>query len=163
MAILSFLFLYAALPFAGFMVVYFQSGWAFLFILVPVGIGFGLLRAGLNQPNGANRRQFRIILWASIIMVYPLCQQGQTEMFPKQLWRIFAMVPLLYWALWMLIREISAVRATKLLENERRSSSNELPDRSVEDRLDELERLKRRDLVTPEEYATKRQEILKDL
>jgi hypothetical protein len=35
--------------------------------------------------------------------------------------------------------------------------------RSVEDRLDELERLKRRDLVTPEEYAAKRQEILKDL
>jgi hypothetical protein len=34
---------------------------------------------------------------------------------------------------------------------------------SVEDRLDELDRLKRRDLVTPEEYAAKRQEILKDL
>jgi hypothetical protein len=36
-------------------------------------------------------------------------------------------------------------------------------DRSTEDRLDELERLKRRDMVTPEEYAAKRQEILKDL
>ncbi|MCE0522177.1 MAG: hypothetical protein LV480_04630 [Methylacidiphilales bacterium] len=35
--------------------------------------------------------------------------------------------------------------------------------RSVEDRLDELERLKRRDMVTPEEYTAKRQEILKDL
>ncbi len=35
--------------------------------------------------------------------------------------------------------------------------------RTVEDRLDELERLKRRDLVTPEEYAAKRQDILKDL
>jgi len=35
--------------------------------------------------------------------------------------------------------------------------------RTVEDRLDELERLKRRDMVTPEEYAAKRQEILKDL
>jgi len=35
--------------------------------------------------------------------------------------------------------------------------------RSVEDRLDDLERLKRRDMVTPEEYAAKRQEILKDL
>ena len=34
---------------------------------------------------------------------------------------------------------------------------------SVEDRLDELERLKRRDMVTPEEYAAKRTEILKDL
>ncbi|MEJ0000549.1 MAG: hypothetical protein WDO13_16155 [Verrucomicrobiota bacterium] len=33
----------------------------------------------------------------------------------------------------------------------------------VEDRLDELERLKRRDMVTPEEYAVKRREILKDL
>ena len=33
----------------------------------------------------------------------------------------------------------------------------------VEDRLDELERLKRRDMVTHEEYAAKRQEILKDL
>jgi len=35
--------------------------------------------------------------------------------------------------------------------------------RTAEDRLDELERLKRRDMVTPEEYAAKRQEILKDL
>ena len=35
--------------------------------------------------------------------------------------------------------------------------------RSVEDRLDDLERLKRRDMVTPEEYAAKRQDILKDL
>jgi hypothetical protein len=35
--------------------------------------------------------------------------------------------------------------------------------RNVEDRLDELERLKRREMVTPEEYAAKRQEILKDL
>jgi hypothetical protein len=35
--------------------------------------------------------------------------------------------------------------------------------KAVEDRLDELERLKRRDMVSPEEYATKRQEILKDL
>jgi hypothetical protein len=35
--------------------------------------------------------------------------------------------------------------------------------RSIEDRLDELERLKRRDLVTPEEYAAKRLEILRDL
>jgi len=34
---------------------------------------------------------------------------------------------------------------------------------AVEDRLDELERLKRRDMVTPAEYAAKRQEILKDL
>ena len=34
---------------------------------------------------------------------------------------------------------------------------------SVESRLDELERLKRREMVTPEEYAAKRQEILKDL
>jgi hypothetical protein len=34
---------------------------------------------------------------------------------------------------------------------------------SAEDRLDELERLKRRDMVTAEEYAAKRQEILKDL
>jgi hypothetical protein len=34
---------------------------------------------------------------------------------------------------------------------------------SVEARLDELERLKRRDMVTSEEYAAKRQEILKDL
>ncbi len=33
----------------------------------------------------------------------------------------------------------------------------------VEDRLDELELLKRRDMVTPEEYTAKRQEILKDL
>jgi hypothetical protein len=32
-----------------------------------------------------------------------------------------------------------------------------------EDRLDELERLKRRDMVTPDEYAAKRQDILRDL
>jgi hypothetical protein len=35
--------------------------------------------------------------------------------------------------------------------------------RSVENRLDELERLNRREMVTPEEYAAKRQEILNDL
>ena len=35
--------------------------------------------------------------------------------------------------------------------------------RTIEDRLDELERLKRRDMVTPEEYSAKRIEILKDL
>jgi hypothetical protein len=34
---------------------------------------------------------------------------------------------------------------------------------SAEDRFDELERLKRRDMVTAEEYAAKRQDILKDL
>ncbi len=34
---------------------------------------------------------------------------------------------------------------------------------SAEDRLDELERLKRRDMVTAEEYAAKRLEILKSL
>jgi hypothetical protein len=34
---------------------------------------------------------------------------------------------------------------------------------SVENRLDELERLKRRDIVTAEEYAAKWQEILKRL
>ncbi len=34
---------------------------------------------------------------------------------------------------------------------------------TVEDRLDELERLKRRDMVTAEEYALKRQDILNDL
>ncbi len=48
-----------------------------------------------------------------------------------------------------------------------RQASRELPSKTrfelVEDRLDELERLKRRDMVTQEEYAAKRQEILKDL
>jgi hypothetical protein len=34
---------------------------------------------------------------------------------------------------------------------------------TAEDRFDELERLKRRQMVTPEEYAAKRQDILKDL
>jgi hypothetical protein len=34
---------------------------------------------------------------------------------------------------------------------------------TTEDRLDELERLKRREMVTAEEYAAKRQEILNDL
>jgi hypothetical protein len=41
--------------------------------------------------------------------------------------------------------------------------NNPSPLRRAEDRLDELERLKRRDMVTPEEYAAKRREILKDL
>ncbi len=43
------------------------------------------------------------------------------------------------------------------------ASQSPAPRVSTEDRLDELERLKRRDMVTPEEYATKRHEILKDL
>jgi hypothetical protein len=45
----------------------------------------------------------------------------------------------------------------------RRWAAQPTPVKSVEDRLDELERLKRRDMVTPEEYTAKRQEILKDL
>jgi hypothetical protein len=44
--------------------------------------------------------------------------------------------------------------------NRVRNLNNRAP---VEDRLDELERLKRRDMVTSEEYAAKRQEILKHL
>ena len=41
--------------------------------------------------------------------------------------------------------------------------NNPSPFRRAEDRLDELERLKRRDMVTAEEYVAKRREILKDL
>jgi hypothetical protein len=52
-----------------------------------------------------------------------------------------------------------ALFASKLLAR----PSETLNSQSAEDRLDELERLKRRDMVTPEEYAAKRQEILKDL
>jgi hypothetical protein len=44
-----------------------------------------------------------------------------------------------------------------------RSALPTLKNPSPEDRLDELERLKRRDMVTSEEYAAKRQEILEDL
>jgi hypothetical protein len=42
-------------------------------------------------------------------------------------------------------------------------STDSAKKKDVEDRLDELERLKRREMVTPEEYVAKRQEILKDL
>jgi hypothetical protein len=34
---------------------------------------------------------------------------------------------------------------------------------TVEDRFDQLERLKRRDMITADEYAAKRKQILKDL
>ena len=52
---------------------------------------------------------------------------------------------------------------SRLRNDWRRWSSRPVVIRTTEDRLDELERLKRRDMVTPEEYAAKRQEILKDL
>ena len=61
--------------------------------------------------------------------------------------------------LWLVIlftRRAKAVDAT-LLDRIKASKG------SIEDRFDELERLKRRDMVTPEEYTAKRQEILKDL
>ena len=45
----------------------------------------------------------------------------------------------------------------------RLDQENTTPVINTEDRLDDLERLKRRDMVTPEEYAAKRQDILKDL
>lgn len=54
--------------------------------------------------------------------------------------------------------EIAGSSSTKMENGPKATRSH-----SVEDRLDELERLKRRDMVTPEEYAAKRQEILKDL
>jgi hypothetical protein len=52
------------------------------------------------------------------------------------------------------------------LVNQMKAEESPLPtreSRTVEDRLDELERHKRRNMVTPEEYAAKRQDILKDL
>jgi len=65
---------------------------------------------------------------------------------------------------------IWATRVPTMEEEERRNAkwladinSDYKRVRSVEDRLDELERLKRRDMVTLEEYAAKRQEILKNL
>jgi hypothetical protein len=51
----------------------------------------------------------------------------------------------------------------ELRDNSVRDQNDQAAVYKVEDRLDELERLKRRDMVTPEEYAAKRQEILKDL
>jgi hypothetical protein len=163
MVILGFFLLLAALPFAAFMVVYFQSGWAFLFSLVPVGIGIGSIRAARHVLNDAVRRQIGIICYVLLILIFPLAVYGQMVTFPNQPWRLAVPLLPLFFAVWMLIREISAVRVAKLVEHERRSSSDELLGCSVEDRLDELERLKRRDMVTPEEYAAKRQEILKDL
>jgi len=58
---------------------------------------------------------------------------------------------------------IGVLRRLGFIANSRPPHSEFAWQASVEDRLDELERLKRRDMVTPEEYAAKRQEILKDL
>jgi hypothetical protein len=55
---------------------------------------------------------------------------------------------------------LDAIRQYKRVRTIR---DNPSPFRRAEDRLDELERLKRRDMVTAEEYAAKRQEILKSL
>ena len=156
----------AAVPFALFMVVYLQSGWGFLFGLVPFGIGIGSIRAARRKLNDTVRRQLSIIVSVLVIMLFSVGAYTQAEITPDALQyaqHIGLMLPAFLFAVWMLIREISPALATKLLKNERQSSSDELPDRSVEDRLDELERLKRRDMVTPEEYTAKRQEILKDL
>ncbi len=105
MAILGVFILVIVLPFSFFVVSNFNSGFAYLFLLVPTGIGIGSIVAGLLQFKGT-------------------------------------------------------VKFGHVVEAE-----TSIPDnpQSPEDRLDELERLKRRDMVTPEEYAAKRQEILKDL
>ena len=63
----------------------------------------------------------------------------------------FLVIPF-FQRIWNLCQQVDFLRAQTLSKK-----------RSAEDRLDELERLKRRDMVTPEEYAAKRQEILKDL
>jgi hypothetical protein len=60
--------------------------------------------------------------------------------------------------IYLVVGGLRRVRAACVIPKEVMTDS-----RSIEDRLDELERLKRRDMVTPEEYAAKRQEILKDL
>jgi hypothetical protein len=163
LSILGLLILFAAVPFAFFMAVYFQSGWGILFGLVPFGIGIGSIRAARRKLNDAVRRQLSIISWILVIMLYSVGLFAQGTITPDQPWRLALMLPVFFGAVWMLIREISVIRAAKLVENECQSSSDELAGRSIEDRLDELERLKRRDMVTPEEYAAKRQEILKDL
>jgi len=68
--------------------------------------------------------------------------------------------------LWLAYFIVSFPIIDKLSKGLRAETPPALPrhvTRSAEDRLDELERLKRRDMVTPEEYATKRAEILKDI
>ena len=61
----------------------------------------------------------------------------------------------------VLFLAISLPIQTRILKN--RAEMLQFQKRSAEDRLDELERLKRRDMVTAEEYAAKRQDILQDL
>ena len=71
----------------------------------------------------------------------------------------------LFSATFLLLVGLVAVVAVR----QRRQNSKVIPSaqfawqNSVEDRLDELERLKRRNMVTADEYAAKRQEILNDL
>lgn len=103
LAILGAFILVTVLPFGFFVTSNFNSGFAYLFLLVPAGIGAGSIIAGVLQFTGR-------------------------------------------------------VKFGRVIEAETRETAKE-----VEDRLDELERLKRRDMVTPEEYAAKRAEILKDL
>jgi len=55
------------------------------------------------------------------------------------------------------------IRRIRLVPDSGKNPIETLSSQTPEDRLDELERLKRRDMVTAEEYVAKRREILKDL
>jgi hypothetical protein len=73
------------------------------------------------------------------------------------------MVCFALFAFWCLVNDLLAGLMSKPAETQVEDLLYNPAYHSAEDRLDELERLKRRDMVTQEEYATKRQEILKDL
>jgi len=104
-------------------------------------------------------------VYAGTIVALLLTQWAIREQFLKYDQEVFWLSALLssiaaglaYW----LLRSIAETRSKIDVLIEDGTHRNNI--RDVEDRLDELERLKRRDLITPEEYAAKRQEILKDL
>lgn len=67
-----------------------------------------------------------------------------------------------FYAICGLLQNTANKTAMKWFRHARHEAKSET-DRSIEDRLDELERLKRRAMVTSEEYEAKRKDILNDL
>ena len=156
--------IWSALPCAVFMAAYLQTGWALLFGFVPFAVGIGAIQKALNASQGSDRHQLNIILLSFVFLALWSNMSFTGNLIPEP-WlttvQIATIVTSISLGIWLLTNEFAAF-SLKWQGQALRSSADQ-PNNSVEDRLDELERLKRRDMVTPEEYAAKRQEILKDL
>jgi F0F1-type ATP synthase membrane subunit b/b' len=110
------------------------------------------------MTNLLQRTRFRVAAVGSILLILSF------DLLPPQLKSACDNLMLVAFAVLLVLVVIASIWLpieTRALKH--RSEMLQLGQRTAEERLDELERLKRRDMVTSEEYAAKRRDILEDL